>query len=227
MMKTKRMSGDERREAILRAAVPLFAEKGFHAVRTRELAQAAGVSEALMFKHFASKEALYAAMQRYAHGAEEGGASVVKFLALPASTEKLMLGLHLVLSHMVQDTAPEQMTMPRLVLGSLLDDGELARLHLRRFEDDWWPALADALRAARHAGDALDVGTPDELLVWFFHHAGFAARVLRLPGEIITYRVSPKAYVAHLVRFLLRGMGLRHETVAARYRPRELLKLLA
>ncbi|MBI3994149.1 MAG: TetR/AcrR family transcriptional regulator [Candidatus Lambdaproteobacteria bacterium] len=220
------MSGDERREAILKAAVPLFAQKGLHAVKTRELARAAGVSEALLFKHFASKEALYAAMQQHAHGAEERDPRAAAFLALAPSTDKLMLGLHLILSHMVQDTAPEQMVMPRLVLGSLLGDGGLAGLHFRRFERDWWPALAEALRAARKGGDALDVGAPDALLVWFFHHAGFAARVLRLPGEIIAYPVSPQAFVLHLARFLLRGMGVRHEVVRARYRPRALLKLL-
>ena len=40
----------------------MFAEKGSHGSTTRELAQAAGVSEALLFKHFPNKEALYSAM---------------------------------------------------------------------------------------------------------------------------------------------------------------------
>lgn len=40
----------------------VFAERGFHAVRTRELAGAAGVSEALVFRHFPTKESIVRAI---------------------------------------------------------------------------------------------------------------------------------------------------------------------
>ncbi|PYM09743.1 MAG: hypothetical protein DME18_17505 [Verrucomicrobia bacterium] len=52
----QRLSAEERREAIVKAALPLFARKGFANTTTRELADAAGVSEALIYKHFPSKE---------------------------------------------------------------------------------------------------------------------------------------------------------------------------
>ncbi|MGA7699839.1 MAG: helix-turn-helix domain-containing protein, partial [Thermoguttaceae bacterium] len=58
-----KLSGQERRAAIIKAVQRVFVEKGFHGTTTRELAEAAGVSEALLFKHFPSKEALYAAIQ--------------------------------------------------------------------------------------------------------------------------------------------------------------------
>src|SRR5258708_30190837 len=58
----KRLSAEERREAITDAARAIFAEKGFHGTTTRELAQAASVSEALLFQHFPNKEAIYEAM---------------------------------------------------------------------------------------------------------------------------------------------------------------------
>src|SRR5512135_1044494 len=56
------MPGGERRAAILRSAVDLFATRGFAGVTTRELAVAAGVSEAMLYKHFPHKEALYRAI---------------------------------------------------------------------------------------------------------------------------------------------------------------------
>ena len=59
----KKLSGNERRAAIVKAVREVFAEKGFDGTTTRELAAAAGVSEALLFKHFPNKEALYSAMQ--------------------------------------------------------------------------------------------------------------------------------------------------------------------
>ena len=45
--------------AIAEAAMPLFARNGFAGTTTREIARAAGVSEALVFQHFPSKAALY------------------------------------------------------------------------------------------------------------------------------------------------------------------------
>jgi AcrR family transcriptional regulator len=67
-----RMSADERREQILQGATRLFAEKGFRGTTTRELAEHLSISEALMFKYFPSKEALYRAIiERQINGDED------------------------------------------------------------------------------------------------------------------------------------------------------------
>src|SRR5688572_33440079 len=68
-----RMAGEERRLQILRVAVSLFSNRGFRGTTTREIAQAAGVSEAMVFRHFATKEELYAAILD--HKACSGGGS--------------------------------------------------------------------------------------------------------------------------------------------------------
>lgn len=57
-----RMKGDERRAQILRTAVELFSRKGFTGTTTKEIAHASGVSEAMLFRHFASKDELYGAI---------------------------------------------------------------------------------------------------------------------------------------------------------------------
>ncbi len=56
------MKGDERREQILQTAVDLFSKRGFSGTTTKEIARAAGVSEAMVFRHFASKDELYGAI---------------------------------------------------------------------------------------------------------------------------------------------------------------------
>jgi TetR/AcrR family transcriptional regulator len=53
--------GSERRRQILDAAAALFAESGFTGTTTRQIAAAVGISETLLFRHFPSKDALYAA----------------------------------------------------------------------------------------------------------------------------------------------------------------------
>ncbi len=59
---TSRMSGDERRMQILQIAIGLFSQKGFRGVTTKEIAAAAGISEAMVFRHFATKHELYHAI---------------------------------------------------------------------------------------------------------------------------------------------------------------------
>src|SRR5438094_7790245 len=59
------MNAHERKQAIVLAALPLFARKGFAETTTKDLAKAAGVSEPLLYKHFPSKEALYAEIQNF------------------------------------------------------------------------------------------------------------------------------------------------------------------
>jgi TetR/AcrR family transcriptional regulator, regulator of cefoperazone and chloramphenicol sensitivity len=54
--------GDTTREALLGAATEVFARDGFHAVSLREIAQKAGVNQALIGYHFQSKEGLYLAV---------------------------------------------------------------------------------------------------------------------------------------------------------------------
>ena len=55
-MKNARQGG---REAILKAAVRLFAEKGFTGASTREICQAAGITKPMLYYHFRGKEHLY------------------------------------------------------------------------------------------------------------------------------------------------------------------------
>lgn len=56
------MAGDERRQQLLDVAKKLFSENGFRGTTTKKIAVAAGVSEAMVFKHFANKDELYAAI---------------------------------------------------------------------------------------------------------------------------------------------------------------------
>jgi TetR/AcrR family transcriptional regulator len=60
--KTMRVSSEERQASLIASAASLFAAKGFNGTTTKEIAKAAGVSEALVFKYFPTKRALYAAI---------------------------------------------------------------------------------------------------------------------------------------------------------------------
>jgi AcrR family transcriptional regulator len=54
--------GAERRAEILRVALEVFTEGGYHGASTREIAARVGLSEAGLFHHFGSKQQLLAAV---------------------------------------------------------------------------------------------------------------------------------------------------------------------
>jgi len=55
-------TAEERREAVLEAGMRVFAERGIHGTPTLEVARAAGISQAYLFRLFPSKEALAVAI---------------------------------------------------------------------------------------------------------------------------------------------------------------------
>jgi AcrR family transcriptional regulator len=54
--------GSDVRHKILKTAIRLFAQNGFRGTTTKEIALAAGVNEVTIFRNFASKQELYAAI---------------------------------------------------------------------------------------------------------------------------------------------------------------------
>ena len=60
---TRKLStADERRDALVTAATGVFAERGFHAAPTLQIARAAGISQAYLFRLFPTKVDLFVAV---------------------------------------------------------------------------------------------------------------------------------------------------------------------
>lgn len=145
-----RMAGEERRHQILRVAVSLFSRKGFRGTTTKEIAQAAGVSEAMVFRHFATKEELYAAILD--HKACSGGNfDPAQMAADPISRKDdrevfrcLALGA---LEHHEHD--PE---FQRLLLHSALEKHELAQMFFDQFVRKVYEFLGGYIRERQREG---------------------------------------------------------------------------
>jgi AcrR family transcriptional regulator len=74
----KRLAAPERRRQIVEAASKLFSRKGFKGTTTREIAAAARISEATIFKHFSRKEDLYRAIIDRCCNDDEGSMLLMK-----------------------------------------------------------------------------------------------------------------------------------------------------
>jgi AcrR family transcriptional regulator len=69
---TPRRDGEATRQKLLRAALELYTNAGYHGTTTPEIAARAGVAEGTIYRHFQGKEDLlnevYRAAQRWGHG---------------------------------------------------------------------------------------------------------------------------------------------------------------
>ena len=59
--RAKRLNAADRKQQIIESAIALFGKDGLQGTTTKALAEAAGVSEGTIFKHFPTKKALYLA----------------------------------------------------------------------------------------------------------------------------------------------------------------------
>lgn len=118
-----RLSAEERRQQIVDAAVDLFSRKGFRGTRTREIAEAAGISEAMIYRHFATKRELYSAIIEAKSVTEELLAS-----AATAAQKKDDAGVLRALGlKMIEQTEGDPSLM-RLLLFSALEGHELSEI---------------------------------------------------------------------------------------------------
>ena len=224
-MKTNgRLSGEERRHAIVEAVRGVFADKGFDGTTTRELAKAAGVSEALLYKHFPSKESLYAAMlDACARGPTF--AEFKRILTLDPSTSTLVFMVHFVVTRFIQGWAgdPDKKVMDRLSVRSLLDDGAFIRLTHRTFAPAWLAKFEACLKAAAKAGELHEIPLRHNLRAWLVHHIGFAV-MLHLHPDLpaVDYKVAKQALVEQTVWFALLGVGLKEQAIKRYYNPKAL-----
>ena len=228
MANVPRLSAEARKEAIVEAVQDVFAEKGFDGTTTRELAKAAGVSEALLYKHFPSKESLYAAML---DGCAKGPtfAEASRILGLDASTSTLVVMVHFMISHYVLGRPGDRhrAALNSLLVRSLLGDGEFVRLMHKKLAAAWLKKFEACLQAATKAGEMREVPIRHDLCVWLVQHVAFSL-MLHLQPKVpaVNYKVSREELVSQATWFGLLGIGIKEEAVRRYYSPKA-LRLLA
>ena len=216
-MSRPRLHAVERRVVIVDAAKPLFARHGFAGTTTRQIAQAAGVSEALLFQHFPSKAALY--REILCQGCE-GDPELERLRELEPSTTSLceMVGLligHVALGELC-DTGEKEVD-DRLALHSLLEDGEYVRLVSDWIVERVQPTFLACFEAAGRAGD-LRPGSDPANAFWFAHHVAAMTAFGRLSGrDAYPYRGDRDELAADLARFILRGIGLADAAIETNF----------
>jgi AcrR family transcriptional regulator len=218
-----RLTTDERRRAILEAIRSVFAEKGFHGTTTKELAEAAGVSEALLFKHFPSKDAMYAAMQQTCWS-EVAEREMQRLAELPPSTSSLVMLVYVLANKIISGQAVARQSSPnqfeKLMLRSMLEDGVFARGMLKRFDAGWLAKFEECVKVATEAGDLVRLTVPGRIAGWFVHDLAVMVMIqlLRDP-PVADYGATRSELIDYAVRFLLHGIGMSDEAIERHFNP--------
>jgi AcrR family transcriptional regulator len=90
----RRLTAEERRSGILDAALTAFSKKGYHATSLDDIAGEAGVSKALIYEHFASKQELHADLiARNARELTQRVAGALSGVEVESTVERLAAGL--------------------------------------------------------------------------------------------------------------------------------------
>ena len=90
----RRLTAEERRTAILDSALAVFSERGFHSASIDDIASEAGVSKALIYEHFASKQELHADLiARNARELTQRVAGALSGVEVESTSERLATGL--------------------------------------------------------------------------------------------------------------------------------------
>ncbi|WP_042446113.1 TetR/AcrR family transcriptional regulator [Azospirillum sp. B510] len=213
-----RLDSRARKRAIIDAVLPLFARKGFAATTTREIAQAAGVSEALIFKHFPSKASLYEAIFL---SCVDDDPDYERLVALPPSTTTLVRMIQELVSHFVIEipSDPVERTRHRLSIQSLLEDGEFMRQVFEGLRSRFLPCFAASIAAATAAGDLRPGPIDTENGLWLAAHLCEMMATLCLSGgAVVPYPCERSELARQTIWFILRGLGLSDEAIAAQER---------
>jgi AcrR family transcriptional regulator len=153
------MTGDARRELILQTAVDLFSKKGFKGTTTKEIAAASGVSEAMVFRHFASKDDLYAAIldaKACVDGTHmfpwEGNEALQKAVA-----EKDDFGVFYNIALAAMNKHHEDVPFMRLLFYSALEEHQLAARFFQEFISEVYKFIGGYIAERQRDGEFRDL----------------------------------------------------------------------
>jgi AcrR family transcriptional regulator len=209
------MTSDLRRQLILGAAKRCFARHGFAGTTTKSVAAAAAISEALLFKHFPSKAALYAEILAEECEADPELAHLLGQEPSTAALVELIRSMVRYFLEVAQGPDKEEAQRLRLMVTSHLEDGEFARLLYAKVEKLIGGMFVASLERAIAAGDASRTASEPLNLFWFAHHTVMAAAMTRLSAQPSLDYGDGRDLERQLCEFLLRGIGLDQAVIAS------------
>lgn len=201
---TRRLKAPERRASILAVAKTLFADRGLHGVSVDEIARRLGVSPAVLYRHFNSKEALYEAALSEIAGQRES--YVEAALNGPEDFGSVLLRMTRVYAASVARD-PDYL---RMEMHGMLADATAAQ----RFFESRWKGFTDFIEislaepALQGRAGQVDGRTASLLFQGMVREALYAKCILDSPRY---QDMALDDLIEQLVRLFLNAIGYRTE----------------
>jgi TetR/AcrR family transcriptional regulator len=157
-----RLTAPDRRHQLLETALDFFSRKGFEGATTKEIAAAAGVTEAIVFRHFLSKQALYQSVLDHCHGsskAQEFLSTVRAFMQ-----RKDDAGFFRYIFSAILRSFREDPRMERLLLFAALEGDEQGLAHAREVSNPIYELLREYILSRQREGKLRNM-TPSIILI--------------------------------------------------------------
>ncbi len=200
-----RMHADDRHRQLLRSAIDCVARNGFGGTKTKDIAAAAGVSEAIFFRHFATKEDLYHAILDMKEGQPDAkGAKRLMQQMEECAARRDDAGVFGTIARAIFESFREDPAFHRLMLYAMLEGHLMASLFHKRLG----AGFKDFLRryvVSRQAEGGFRPGDPDLVLDFAVGTAVHCATGKYIFG-LKKSAASDEDTVKQLVGFILNGL---------------------
>lgn len=212
-----RLQPEMRKQRIAQAAAEVFARSGFAATGFRDVAKASRTSEALVYRYFPTKQALWNAALEAVRNNAASQFILSPDTARPSTSRLIDLTVELALRFLSDAEAMQPQnreTLNRMLLRSLSEDASFARHMFSALNAGLSHHFQDCLKAARNSGDMETSDADDNLLTTLFFNLFFLVSSLQMHGLLLQGQDNLRLTVLDLVEFQLRGIGLRPSVVS-------------
>ena len=197
-----RMPAEDRRKQLIDVAIDLFSRKGFGGTTTREIAAAAGVTEAIIFRHFATKQDLYTAILEV----EGPGSRSERWLGetqvfMDHDDDEGLFRLIITKLIAVHRTQPR---FERLMIHAALEGHELAVMHHRQVTLGIGARIREYIVRRQKAGALLQCD-PESVLFTVVGSARFYA-TQKYMYQLGAEHLSDEQMIDAFVRILMNGL---------------------
>ncbi len=200
----RKLPAAQRRRQIIQVAMSLFSAKGFEGTTTREIARAARVSEAIIFRHFATKEDLYAAIIDFIIQ----GHSQRFFADLnEAMSRRDDFGVFQTLASRILETHRQEPQLMRLLLFSGLEGHKLSQLFMETQVRPVYQQLSEYV-ARRTREKALRKADPMVLTRAFLGMVSHHSLIQMIYGDPFLHK-SNQEMAAEFARVFLQGVQIQ------------------
>ena len=197
---------------------------------TKILAHEVCISEALLYQHFSSKDELF---RELVDILEARAPAIQQYFLEAQPTSRLLVDYLSMMTYVSLHPSfqKEDARLSRLLLESLLGDGNLAQTHMNRRWGSIKDILVQAYRAAQNSGDivALNEEPHEDLRLFFSHQLVMMIHCFwHVPKQsVMPETLSPEDLIDQVMLFILQGIGFKQSAIKRLYGPEKILGRLA